>query len=62
MVLDGTNQSSGKQSKFHDIKKSRAQSDDGLTRIEMVTVRENSSNSSLDMVKKKSFHQYAFLS
>ena len=49
MVLDETNQSSDKQSKFRDITKSKAQSDDGPMRTETVTVSENSF---LDMIKR----------
>ena len=48
MVLDTTNQSSGKQSKFRNITKSRAQSDDGSMRIETITVREYDQKTSLD--------------
>ena len=45
MVLDQTNQSNGKQSKFRDI----TRSDDVSMRTEIVTVSENSSS---DMIKR----------
>ena len=49
MVLDKTTQSSGKQSQFRDISRSKVQSDDGSMKTETVKVSENSS---LDMIKR----------